>query len=464
MANKYSMPIIIAFMLFSVHKSIIKFHVSGEIQPGHHIRHSNHQYQHPLQHHRSLSQRHRGTLNRHDDLHNKLGLNITNDSKQDHPPILEQIASGNSPKDVHNKTIKSPSAHVDHTSIKCPKCSGNTNVRVSEDELTKLRIEYVKNQILEKLRLDEQPKITKRDLPRPVYEGATIRGDVQSQSKDYDDYYARTSQKFIFLEQERTECDRVSHSPAICFQFKIDSDFEASDVSTAELWIYKNSNKNDLNYNQSFVVSELHLSDNNDTLPNVEPIAIQPIGTEAGWIKIDIAWATKQWFNNRFPSHIIQISCPSCKMNINEGSLLSTANDFRPFILIDATNRRKHHRQKRYVDCSEGVTECCREKLFISFAEMGWDNWILQPRGYDAYFCRGTCSTLASVALTTSYYGSVLKKLIFARQGRGERTLELIPCCSARKFSSLQLLYLDSNKTAILKTLPNMVVEVCGCS
>lgn len=85
---------------------------------------------------------------------------------------------------------------------------------------------------------------------------------------------------FVFYFSERTECDRVSHSPAICFQFKIDSDFEASDVSTAELWIYKNSNKNDLNYNQSFVVSELHLSDNNDTLPNVEPIAIQPIGTE----------------------------------------------------------------------------------------------------------------------------------------------------------------------------------------
>lgn len=40
---------------------------------------------------------------------------------------------------------------------------------------------------------------------------------------------------------------------------------------------------------------------------------------------------------------------------------------------------------------------------------------------------------------------------------------ELIPCCTATRFSSLQLFYMDSNNTATQKTLPNMVVENCGC-
>lgn len=44
-----------------------------------------------------------------------------------------------------------------------------------------------------------------------------------------------------------------------------------------------------------------------------------------------------------------------------------------------------------------------------------------------------------------------------------EKKLELVPCCTATQFSSLDLLYVESNTTATRKTLPNMVVEACGC-
>lgn len=43
------------------------------------------------------------------------------------------------------------------------------------------------------------------------------------------------------------------------------------------------------------------------------------------------------------------------------------------------------------------------------------------------------------------------------------KSLEMVPCCTATQFSSLQLFYMDSNNTATQKTLPNMVVEACGC-
>lgn len=46
---------------------------------------------------------------------------------------------------------------------------------------------------------------------------------------------------------------------------------------------------------------------------------------------------------------------------------------------------------------------------------------------------------------------------------KGVRNLELVPCCAATKLSPLQLFYTDSNHTATQKTLPNMVVEACGC-
>ncbi|KAL4712435.1 hypothetical protein ACJJTC_007451 [Scirpophaga incertulas] len=44
-----------------------------------------------------------------------------------------------------------------------------------------------------------------------------------------------------------------------------------------------------------------------------------------------------------------------------------------------------------------------------------------------------------------------------------ERRIEFKPCCAPTTFSSLQLLYVDSNNTVTQKTLPNMVVETCGC-
>lgn len=44
-----------------------------------------------------------------------------------------------------------------------------------------------------------------------------------------------------------------------------------------------------------------------------------------------------------------------------------------------------------------------------------------------------------------------------------EKSFELVPCCTATQFSSLQLLYMESNTTVTRKTLPNMVVEACGC-
>lgn len=90
---------------------------------------------------------------------------------------------------------------VEKVSANCPKCKQNS-VKMSEDELASLRTEYVKNQILHKLRMTERPAPVSKDrLPMPIQEGYTIHVD---ESDDYlnrhlDDYFAKTTQKIIFL-------------------------------------------------------------------------------------------------------------------------------------------------------------------------------------------------------------------------------------------------------------------------
>ncbi|KAF4532911.1 hypothetical protein B566_EDAN001515 [Ephemera danica] len=126
----------------------------------------------------------------------------------------------------------------------------------------------------------------------------------------------------------------------------------------------------------------------------------------------------------------------------------------RPFLSISTRTRRTgRRRSRRNVNCTPGVKECCREKLYVSFREIGWSEWFLQPKGYDAYFCRGSCTSAVSITQSSSFYTSVLQR----------RQVDLAPCCAPTKLAPLQVLYLDSNMAIMQKTLPNMVVEACGC-
>lgn len=83
----------------------------------------------------------------------------------------------------------------------CPKCKQNS-VKMSEAELANLRIEYVKNQILHKLRMSERPApVPKDELPEPIADGYAIQSDDDTDylNRHLDDYFAKTTQKIIFL-------------------------------------------------------------------------------------------------------------------------------------------------------------------------------------------------------------------------------------------------------------------------
>lgn len=102
----------------------------------------------------------------------------------------------------HDESIKTK------VSANCPKCKQNS-VKMSEDELTNLRIEYVKNQILHKLRMTERPApVPKDELPEPIQEGYAIQSEdhhVDYLNRHLDDYYAKTTQKIIFLTRGELE-------------------------------------------------------------------------------------------------------------------------------------------------------------------------------------------------------------------------------------------------------------------
>ncbi|XP_013168671.1 PREDICTED: inhibin beta B chain [Papilio xuthus] len=334
-------------------------------------------------------------------------------------------------------------------------CANCVNGELTVRELTNARIEYVKQQILKKLRLSRRPAVAVpvNSLPMPVAEGQTLSAGADK-PPEFDDYYGRTEQKIIFPVEG--ECLTTGRYPFICLQFELPPDVEPEEVTVVELWFYKERDPLD-EYNQTFVISEAAHWDSQQQFKKTKPIAIKETDVGEGWVRVELAWAVRVWLEGMERLHTLHVACRTCQLR---RAPLSFHEKHRPFLVL-YTKYAGKRRRGRTLECGATTSECCREPLYVSFRELGWDDWIIRPAGYHAYFCKGSCAPISAVSQADSYHHNIIRKYFYSVSN--ERKAEFKPCCAPTTFSSLQLLYMDSNNTVTQKTLPNMVVESCGC-
>ncbi|XP_074946005.1 bone morphogenetic protein 3 isoform X1 [Phalacrocorax aristotelis] len=112
--------------------------------------------------------------------------------------------------------------------------------------------------------------------------------------------------------------------------------------------------------------------------------------------------------------------------------------------------RRKQWNEPRY---------CARRYLKVDFADIGWSEWIISPKSFDAYYCSGECQFPIPKALKPSNHATIqsIVRAVGVVPGIPE------PCCVPDKMSSLSILFFDENKNVVLKVYPNMTVESCAC-
>lgn len=80
----------------------------------------------------------------------------------------------------------------------CTGCAQNkVNVIDPDPLLTELRVEYVKQQILKKLRLSKPPEVSMplSTLPKPLINGNVLRPDLD---KPAENFYGKTNQVVVF--------------------------------------------------------------------------------------------------------------------------------------------------------------------------------------------------------------------------------------------------------------------------
>ncbi|KAK1806241.1 hypothetical protein P4O66_000123 [Electrophorus voltai] len=100
---------------------------------------------------------------------------------------------------------------------------------------------------------------------------------------------------------------------------------------------------------------------------------------------------------------------------------------------------------------------CRRVDMWVDFDQIGWNEWIVHPKRYNAFRCEGECPVPLDESFkpTNHAYMQSLLKLYHP-----ERVT--CPSCVPTRLSSLSMLYYEGDEM-VLRHHEDMIVEECGC-
>ncbi len=96
--------------------------------------------------------------------------------------------------------------------------------------------------------------------------------------------------------------------------------------------------------------------------------------------------------------------------------------------------------------------------MYVNFDDFGWTNWVIAPKGYDAYYCRGSCAFPIPGHLSPTSH-AVIQSTISSM----DSDFMDPACCIPDKLKSIAMLYLDNNDRVVYQKKEDMVVVSCAC-
>lgn len=101
---------------------------------------------------------------------------------------------------------------------------------------------------------------------------------------------------------------------------------------------------------------------------------------------------------------------------------------------------------------------CQMQNLYVSFKDLEWQDWIIAPDGYQAFYCSGECNFPLNAHMNATNH-AIVQTLVHLMNP----TTVPKPCCAPTKLSAISVLYFLEDSNVILKKYKNMVVKSCGC-
>lgn len=128
---------------------------------------------------------------------------------------------------------------------------------------------------------------------------------------------------------------------------------------------------------------------------------------------------------------------------------------------IVSRSKRAPHSSKRAAQSrkrKDGRENCHRYPLYVDFQDVGWNDWIVAPPGYDAYYCHGDCPFPLADHLNSTNHAIVQTLVNSVNPSAVPKA-----CCVPTSLTSISMLYLDEESKVVLKNYQDMAVLGCGC-
>ncbi|KAM8729368.1 growth/differentiation factor 10 [Acanthopagrus schlegelii] len=156
------------------------------------------------------------------------------------------------------------------------------------------------------------------------------------------------------------------------------------------------------------------------------------------------------WQNTYFPAKAKASVKPGRKQGQESHEGLS-----KPQVLSFDERTMKKARRRQWSE----PRVCSRRYLRVDFADIGWSEWVLAPKSFEAYYCAGTCGFPIPKVVRPSNHATIqsIVRAVGIVPGVPE------PCCVPEKMSPLSVLFLDPNRNMVLKVYPGMSVDTCAC-
>ncbi|MBN3280707.1 BMP2 protein, partial [Polyodon spathula] len=132
--------------------------------------------------------------------------------------------------------------------------------------------------------------------------------------------------------------------------------------------------------------------------------------------------------------------------------LLTFSHDGKGHVLHKREKRQGKPKQKKRLKAS-----CRRHPLYVDFSDVGWNDWIVAPPGYHAFYCQGECPFPLADHLNSTNH-AIVQTLVNSVNSNIPKA-----CCVPTELSAISMLYLDEYEKVVLKNYQDMVVEGCGC-
>lgn len=198
----------------------------------------------------------------------------------------------------------------------------------------------------------------------------------------------------------------------------------------------------------------------------------------SGWHTFPVSAAVQALLQSATSTTLsLRVSCPLCAdtgatiVLVSGSTETSQRNNqreqsHRPFLMAvvrQGDGSDSQRRRKRGLECDGKVRVCCKRQFYVDFKDIGWNDWIIAPRGYHANYCEGECpSHVASITGSTlSFHSTVISHY----RMRGYSPFQNVKsCCVPTRLRAMSMLYYNEEQKIIKKDVQNMIVEECGCS